>query len=136
MHTERNSDECSKAIVGHISLTKLRNEVLKMHVMLIIISSVCLIRSNYNDKHCIIHVALAFLQYIIYICLINSSTELTLVSQPIIILAKSVWDSLKNYLYIIMSFKKRSNNLSDIVSSSIPHFWCFPSHLLITLNVF
>lgn len=97
--------------------------------MLLIISSVCLIHSNYNDKHCIIHVALSFLQYIIYICLINSSTELTLVSQPIIIFAKSVQDSLKNYLYFIMSFKKRSNNLSDIVSSGIPRFGCFPSHL-------
>lgn len=47
-------------------------------------------------------------------------------SQPIIIFAKSVQDSLKNYLYFVMSFNKRSNNLSDIVSSSIPHFLVFP----------
>jgi len=50
-----------------------------MHVILIILNSVGLIHSNYNDKHCIIHVALSFLQCIIYICLINSSTKLTLV---------------------------------------------------------
>lgn len=85
---------------GHVSFTKFRNKVLEMHVMLIILSSVGLIRSNYNDKHCIIHVALSFLQYIIYICLINLSTELTLVSQPIIIFTKSVRDSLKNYLIL------------------------------------